>query len=346
MDGMSIRLACGLLVVVSGGLAACGSDDPPVASGAPAGPLLECADGGANRNPLPPGSRAVSVVSGPLTLAYVGQYADQPARAFRPVRESLRAVVRDPSSTAHERRLARRTLRDTHAGEFSVAEGLVRVAAGREATLTVAPAQRDSVRLVYSRRARNQHGSGAGYSLAHGDSAITFRACDAASTDFLGGYVVAGARCVHLRVSTAGRAAAHLRIPFGTRCPRPVAADKVLKRAPYAGVACPRANSIACDRVGVAVWLKGRATRVSAVAGGRAPRLEPAGFGGRSQNPWIGYLQPAGLLDGALKVTPDRGRFYWTGAHPTDIDLRLTIRHRGGALETTRLQVPLRAGWG
>ncbi len=343
---MSIRATCGLLVLVCGGLVACGSDERPAAPRAAAGPLLDCADGGANRNALAPGWRAASVVSGPLTLAYIRQYADQPPRAFAPVRESLRAIIRDRGATAYERRLARRTLRGTRAGDFSVAEGLVRVAAGREVTLSVAPAQRDKVRLVYSRRARNQHGSGAGYSLTDGDSAVTFRACDGASTDFLGGYVVAEARCVRLRVSTPGRRAAHLRIPFGTRCPRPVAAGSVLKRAPYAGVACPQANSIACDRVGLAVWLKARAVRVSAVAGGRPLRLQARGFGGRSQNPWIGYLQPAGLLGGALKVTPDRGRFYWAGAHPKDVDLRLTIRRRDGGLETTRLRVLLRAGWG
>ena len=346
MDGMRIRLTSGLIVLVCGAVAACGSDDRPAAARATAGPLLGCADGGANRNPLPPGSRAQSVVSGPLTLAYIRQYADQPARAFRPVRESLRAIIRDPGSTAHERRLARRTLRGTRAGDFGVAEGLLRVAPGREVTLSVAPAQRDKVRLVYSRRARNQHGSGAGYSLADGDSEVTFRACDTASTDFLGGYVVAGARCVRLRVSTPGRAADQLRIPFGTRCPQRVSAHSVLARAPYTGVACPRPNSIACDRIGVAIWLNARASRVSAVAGGRRLRLQPGGFGGRSQNPWIGYLQPAGLLDGVLKVTPDRGRFYWTGAHPKDVDLRLSIRRRDGSLETTRLQVPLRAGWG
>ena len=193
--------------------------------------------------------RAASVVSGPLTLAYIRQYADQPARAFAPVRASLRAIIRDPGSTAHERRLARRTLRGTRAGDFGVAEGLLRVAAGRQVTLSVAPAQRDSVRLVYSRRARNQHGSSAGYRLADGDSQVTFRACEGASTDFLGGYVVAGARCVRLSVSSPRRAAVHLRIPFGARCPRAVTASGVLRRAPHAGVACRRAR--ACTTVPV-----------------------------------------------------------------------------------------------
>ena len=119
----------------------------------------------------------------------------------------------------------------------------------------------------------------------------------------------------------------------------------VLSRPPYLGVACPQANSIACDRVGLAVWLKHPAVRVVATIEGRPLRLHAGRPDGRGA--WYrGYLQPAGLLDGPLKVTPDRGRWYWQGGHPKDARLHIVIRRAGGAIDRTSLAVALHAGWG
>jgi hypothetical protein len=77
------------------------------------------------------------------------------------------------------------------------------------------------------------------------------------------------------------------------RGPVRVTPGRVLSETPYMGVSCPVANSIACNRVGLAVWLKRPAVSVTAtIAGGsfaldyrgdlesssHRPRLEFAGF--------------------------------------------------------------------
>ena len=86
------------------------------------------------------------------------------------------------------------------------------------------------------------------------------------------------------------------------------------------GVACPEANSIACDRIGIAVWLDSAPQRLVASVGGRSVALRDAHIrcGADSSCPRLyqAMLQPAGLLDGALKVTPDEGRYRWLGRHP------------------------------
>ena len=121
--------------------------------------------------------------------------------------------------------------------------------------------------------------------------------------------------------------------------------ERLLSRAPYLGVACPEANSIACDRVGLAVWLRHAATSVTATINGRALRLRAGRPDGRGA--WyLGYLQPAGMLDGPLKVTPDRGRYSWQGRHPKDALVSIQIRRTGGRVDDASLSVPLRAGWG
>ena len=139
-----------------------------------------------------------------------------------------------------------------------------------------------------------------------------------------------------------------LRLPFGVRscAPRAVAPATILRRAPYTGVACPRANSIACDRVGLAVWLGEPAAVVSARLDGSPVVLGAAHLGGRPATDWIGYLRPAGLLDGALRITPDRGRTHWEGAHPKRVRLVIDVLRRDGSAVRTQTTVPLSPGWG
>ncbi len=60
----------------------------------------------------------------------------------------------------------------------------------------------------------------------------------------------------------------------------------------------------------------------------------------------MGYLQPAGLLDGPLKVTPDRGRYGWEGRHPENATLRIAIRGTDGRRAEAVVTVALRPGWG
>jgi hypothetical protein len=132
----------------------------------------------------------------------------------------------------------------------------------------------------------------------------------------------------------------------------PHAAVLVLPRAPGMGVACPGApNSIACDRIGLAVWLRAAPAHLVASIGRRsvvlrdrhialcAPR-RPCGVY------YTGYLQPAGLLNGALAVRPDRGRYYWAGGHPVTGKLHLVATYRDGRTAQTTRRVPLSPGWG
>jgi hypothetical protein len=120
-------------------------------------------------------------------------------------------------------------------------------------------------------------------------------------------------------------------------------AARLLTQGPYVGVSCRKANSIACDRVGLAVWLAQPAARVGATISGQRVRLHrPRARGGW----WEGFLQPAGLLDGALRVTPDRGRYFWQGSHPRSAHVAVTITRASGTTDRTSVTVPLRPGWG
>jgi hypothetical protein len=150
--------------------------------------------------------------------------------------------------------------------------------------------------------------------------------------------------------------------------PRPVmvAPSRVLSQTPYLGVKCPVANSIACDRVGLAVWLKQPAVTVTAtIAGAQVAlgwfgdeRLLSPGFGHRQ---FAGYLRPAGIVSrlhirpvkGSIVVT-ERGRTHvttsrqmWFGRTNARAPLiRVTIHYADGRTLITQLRVGLSAGWG
>ncbi len=353
---MQCRCTVAVVGLICTSIAACGSQSrrplTPSSAARSASSTVGCAEGGSNPSPLGSGWKATSVVSGPLTLACIKQYADQPAAAFAPAREALGLLASDPGS-GHQRRAAQRTLQQTPRGSYAVSEAVVRVAAGSQATLAVASAQRSSVALIYGRRARNQDRPGApgAYRVADGDPSVTFRACPQADTDFLGGIVVAGPRCLAMTVTSPGRRSAHLRLAFGKdSCAAATRlADRgqgYLRRDPQLGVACSKANSIACDRVGVGVWLKQPAKRVTATINGRALLLHAGGLGGRGPRYWEGYLKPAGLIRGPLKVTPDRGRYYWQGTHPKDARVLIAIRRADGSTDRSSVTVALAAGWG
>jgi hypothetical protein len=116
-----------------------------------------------------------------------------------------------------------------------------------------------------------------------------------------------------------------------------------LSRQPYLAVRCPIANSFACDRAGLAVWLRSRVTRLSATIGGRTFPLH--------RNPgryWEGSLLHAGFTDPAspLHITPDRPPDHWEGRHPVSVIVRIEGRLPDGQLAARRLRLPLRAGWG
>ena len=62
--------------------------------------------------------------------------------------------------------------------------------------------------------------------------------------------------------------------------------------------------------------------------------------------PLPGDAAAGGLLDGALKVTPDEGRYRWLGRHPVAGTLTVTATYRDGSRAVATRRVPLAPGWG
>jgi hypothetical protein len=124
----------------------------------------------------------------------------------------------------------------------------------------------------------------------------------------------------------------------------------MLAREPDLSVACDIANSVRCDRVGLAIWLRQPAYRVTATIAGRPLKLDdpiwsgPASHGRRTL--FAGFLQPAGMLNGTLKVDPDRGSYWWAGGHPTSARVQIVADYGQGRKLTTTVTLELRAGWG
>lgn len=135
--------------------------------------------------------------------------------------------------------------------------------------------------------------------------------------------------------------------PAGTPVLAPAA---VFGRDPYMGVRCGVPNSIACDALGLAVWLKRPARRVTATIDGRALTLDQvaargAGLGGSPPVEFDGYLRPAGLRTN-LGVTPAPGTQRWLGNPTPTATVWLLIDDGPGRRALTHAQVPLMAGWG
>ena len=126
--------------------------------------------------------------------------------------------------------------------------------------------------------------------------------------------------------------------------------DEVLSREPYMGVSCPIPNSFACDRVGLAVWLREPAVRVHAAIAGMGFELDDPEWSGPSERGerrmFAGFLQPAGLIDGPLEVTPDAGPDRWIGRSAVSAPVDLQIVREDGAADATSVDVRLSPGWG
>lgn len=127
-----------------------------------------------------------------------------------------------------------------------------------------------------------------------------------------------------------------------------------LAQQPYAGVRCPEANSIACDRIGLAVWLVRPAAGLTATVAGKPIRLAVPSISRTGQGFYCarrcyyeGALHPAGLLrPGPLQIRPDAGRYYWAGRHPRSLVVRLVAHYRDGSSAATTVRIWLHAGWG
>lgn len=146
-----------------------------------------------------------------------------------------------------------------------------------------------------------------------------------------------------------------------------VAPWTVLAGAPYMGVNCPIANSIACDRISLAVTLKHPATSMTAtIAGAELPMDYRGDVRYRGESPrteFDGSLQPAGIVSrfhvkpvegtvvytsrGHLRVVMRHQMWFGNGRdHPAGVPVLLTIHQPGGRTLITHTSVDLSAGWG
>lgn len=158
--------------------------------------------------------------------------------------------------------------------------------------------------------------------------------------------------------------------PAGSSSPRPprpdvIAASRVLSKSPYLGVSCPIANSIACDRVGLAVWLKRPALSVTATIAGAPLALNRYGDAPVNapvpRRQFTGFLRPAGIVS-RLHIRPVDGNEIFTKHGRTRVLvghqmwfgegnarsplIRLTIRYASGQTIITQRRVGLATGWG
>jgi hypothetical protein len=145
--------------------------------------------------------RKHSVIAGPLVFYSADQYAEQPASLFAPV----------PAQNGH------------YAGQ----KLLVFVRRGAVATVIVPESQRRYAALLYNPADFNDSNE---YRIEDGESAVTFKACKKgeaspvggplnAMTQFNGGFIVAGVRCVPLEVRVRGQGSIPVTLSFGAgRC--------------------------------------------------------------------------------------------------------------------------------
>lgn len=138
-----------------------------------------------------------------------------------------------------------------------------------------------------------------------------------------------------------------LRIPSGTIELTPSAA---FSQSPYMGVHCSIPNSISCDEVGLAIWLRHPAYSVEAsIAGAPFPlnwlgderRL---GYLSRPRRAFDGYLHPAGIVS-RLHVQALSGGMWYGSGTPLPM-VWVLINYGDGQLAVTHLRVPLNTGWG
>jgi hypothetical protein len=128
-------------------------------------------------------------------------------------------------------------------------------------------------------------------------------------------------------------------------CRRPLPRRLQLRKPSYLGVRCPVANSLTCDRAGLAVWLRRPVRRLEATIDGRRFALRPPqqrdGF-------WEGVMRNAGFLrpGAALHVVPAGKRGHWEGLGAPRVVVRLTATAPDGATERADVVVDLRAGYG
>jgi hypothetical protein len=140
-----------------------------------------------------------------------------------------------------------------------------------------------------------------------------------------------------------------LRIAIPTNTAATEATSAVFSQDPYMGVACHVANSVACDRVGLAVWLRRPAIAVSATIAGAPLKLNDPHWSGPIRDGrrtmFAGFLQPAGLTT-RLHVIPESKTPVWLGNNAPTPLVRFRIDNGHGQIVVTQTNVWLSAGWG
>lgn len=186
-----------------------------------------------------------------------------------------------------------------------------------------------------------------GRSVQPGD-AIRFPVCADRPHRFGGGIDFAGEGCARLHVSVAGETAKLVLIPVGNSlrgCPTRAAPESVAPEVvPYLGVACHVANSIACDRLGVAVGFRVPAVLVMAEVDGRLVTLDPPmDF---PDDLWHGYLYRAGLRHGPLAVGIAPGATRWSGTPEVQPYVTVTVFFEDGTVASRTSRGLLHPGFG
>jgi hypothetical protein len=132
----------------------------------------------------------------------------------------------------------------------------------------------------------------------------------------------------------------------------PAAPEQLLTQGPYMGVSCRVPNSVACDRIGLAVWTRRFARSVVATIGDRTFTLDDPTWSGPAKHGlrrfFAGFLDHAGLTgDGPLGVEIENGGSRWTGVKPVVVPtVRLVLVLPDGSRRSTELRVDLAPGWG
>jgi hypothetical protein len=128
--------------------------------------------------------------------------------------------------------------------------------------------------------------------------------------------------------------------------PTPRAAAVTCGR-PFMGVACRSPGSVACDRVAVYVSssLFAESVRVT-IAGRRLELPRKTGLGPDGRGTFEGFLQPAGLRNGRLRVRTAPGTARWIGEPPVSAPMRVDVRFRGGRRASRTFRVRLSPGYG
>ena len=121
----------------------------------------------------------------------------------------------------------------------------------------------------------------------------------------------------------------------------------VFLRSPYMGISCSLPNSVACDRVGLAVWLRQPAV-VTATVDGLALRLDDqtsSGVHPTGRHPtfiYTGFLQPADMT--TRMHVPTSSMLFVKPLPSPSVWFRIDFGH--GKVVLTHKDVQLEPGWG